>query len=202
MASEESGAAHESHPHKSMGAASARFRESIHLIPTPGVKGKRTKRFEPLILNVWIVLSIAVLMVGLGVGLQVALHISKKRNGFSVPEKNIFDFASTQFLTSFFPTLLIAPLALLWSVTDWMLRWYQPYITLSKGDALAEDSLLLDYIALNKFTTLTEAFKRKHWLVYVSAITAIATFLLQPLAGSVLQVRQLSSSWSSERLSP
>lgn len=84
-------------------------------------------------------------MIGLGIAIEVALHISRTQNGFYVPEKNVFSFASTQFLTSFFPTLLVVPLAFFWSIADWMLRWYQPYITLAEGSAPASRSILLDY---------------------------------------------------------
>ncbi|KII84757.1 hypothetical protein PLICRDRAFT_94907 [Plicaturopsis crispa FD-325 SS-3] len=170
---------------------SSRFRESVHLIPTPGVERKRPKRYEPLILNVWIVAAIALLMIGLAVALEVALNISYKNNGFAVPERNVFSFVSTQFLTSFFPTLLVAPLALLWGVTDWMIRWYQPYVNLSRNSAPAEESLLLDYIALNKLYTVWVSAKHGHWLLHVSTITALATYILQPLAGSIFQIRQL-----------
>lgn len=85
-------------------------------------------------------------MIGLGIAIEVALHISRTQNGFYVPEKNVFSFASTQFLTSFFPTLLVVPLAFFWSIADWMLRWYQPYITLAEGSAPASRSILLDYV--------------------------------------------------------
>lgn len=39
-----------------------------------------------------------------------------------------------------------SPLVALWEVTDQMLRWYQPYVTLANGHASAQESLLLDYV--------------------------------------------------------
>lgn len=169
-----------------------RFRNStIHEIPTPGTLSERPPRYEPFIIRTWFVALAAACMIGLGITIEVALHISNTQNGFHVPEKNVFSFASTQFLTSFFPTLLVVPLAYFWTITDWMLRWYQPYVTLAEGNAPASRSILLDYIALNQIAVLFYSFKYKHYLIYVSTLVALIVALLQPLAGSLLQVRQV-----------
>ncbi|KAG1795683.1 uncharacterized protein HD556DRAFT_368369 [Suillus plorans] len=170
---------------------SQRFRDSVHNIPTPGTEVHRPKRYEPIVLNIYIVGSIGLLMICLGIVLEIALHISDRSNGFSVPEKNVITFVSTQFLTSFVPTLLVVPLAYFWAVADWMLRWYQPYVTLSEGNAPAARSILLDYIALNRLTTLYYSLKHRHWLINVSTLTALSAVFMQPLAGSLFQVRQV-----------
>jgi hypothetical protein len=60
---------------------SQRFRESTHLIPTPGSEGKRPKRFEPILAKIWVVTGIAVVMIGLAIGLEVALYLSRKNGG-------------------------------------------------------------------------------------------------------------------------
>lgn len=170
---------------------SQRFRDSVHNIPTPGTEVHRPKRYEPIVLNIYIVGSIALLMICLGIALEIALHISDRSNGFSVPERNAITFVSTHFLTSFVPTLLVVPLAYFWAVTDWMLRWYQPYVTLSEGKAPASRSILLDYIALNRLTTLYYSLKHRHWLINVSTLTALSVIFMQPLAGSLFQVPQV-----------
>jgi hypothetical protein len=131
-------------------------------------------------------------MICLGIAVEIALHISNTYNGFSVPEKNVIPLVSTQFLTSFVPTLLVVPLAYFWAVADWMLRWYQPYVTLSEGKAPAARSILLDYIALNRLTTLYYSLKHRHWLINVSTLTAFSVLFMQPLAGSLFQVGQAS----------
>ncbi|KAG1858479.1 hypothetical protein F4604DRAFT_1794294 [Suillus subluteus] len=156
---------------------SQRFRDSVHNIPTPGTEVHRPRRYEPIVLNIYIVGSIALLMICLGIALEIALHISDICNGFSVPEKNVITFVSTSFLTSFVPTLLVVPLAYFWAVADWMLRWYQPYVTLSEGKAPAARSILLDY--------------HRHWLINVSTLTAFSVIFMQPLAGSLFQVPQV-----------
>ncbi|KAG2346106.1 hypothetical protein BDR05DRAFT_959680 [Suillus weaverae] len=171
---------------------SQRFRDSVHNIPTPGTEVHRPKRYEPIVLNIYIVGSVALLMICLGIALEIALRLSDRSSGFSVPEKNVITFVSTQFLTSFIPTLLVVPLAYFWAVADWMLRWYQPYVTLSEGNAPAARSILLDYIALNRLTTLYYSLKHRHWLINVSTLTALSVVFMQPLAGSLFQVRQVS----------
>lgn len=97
-------------------------------------------------------------MIVLAVGLEVALHFSKRDGGFSLPAGTSADprqangtgilgrFVSAQFLSSFFPTLGIIPIAFSWTALDWMLKWYQPYVTLAKGNAVAQETLLLDYV--------------------------------------------------------
>lgn len=171
---------------------SQRFRDSVHNIPTPGTEVHQPKRYEPLVLNIYIVGTIALLMICLGIALEIALRLSGRNNGFPVAEKNVFAFASTQTLTSFFPSLLVIPLAYFWAVADWMLRWYQPYVTLSEGNAPAARSILLDYIALNRLYTLYYSLKHRHWLINVSTLTALSAIFMQPLAGTLFQVRQVS----------
>ncbi|KAG1864998.1 hypothetical protein DFJ58DRAFT_771933 [Suillus subalutaceus] len=163
---------------------SQRFRDSVHNIPTPGTEVHRPRRYEPIVLNIYIVGSIALLMICLGIALEIALHISDICNGFSVPEKNVITFVSTSFLTSFVPTLLVVPLAYFWAVADWMLRWYQPYVTLSEGKAPAARSILLDYVSTSRLTTLYYSLKHRHWLINVSTLTA---FLSNSLVYSNLQ---------------
>ncbi|KAH7886617.1 hypothetical protein F5I97DRAFT_1020265 [Phlebopus sp. FC_14] len=180
---------------------SPRFQHSVHQIPTPGLEMERPARYEPFILRFWIVGGISFLMMCLGIAIEVALHQSDNNNGFGVPTENIFSFVSTQFLTSFVPTLLVAPLAFFWSVADWMLRWYQPYVTLSEGNAPASRSILLDYIALNRFAVLYHSLKHRHFLINVSTLTAFSVIFLQPLAGSLLQVKQVPHTSDTSALS-
>ncbi|KIK92516.1 hypothetical protein PAXRUDRAFT_829886 [Paxillus rubicundulus Ve08.2h10] len=167
---------------------SSRFQPSVHQIPTPAVE-ERSRRYEPFVLNFWVVSGVALLMIFMGIGLQIALHISHTHHGFGISTQNILSFVSTQFLTSFFPTFLVAPLACFWSVADWMLRLYQPYVTLSEGNAPASRSILLDYIALNQLAVIYYSVKHRHYLINVSTLTALSVVFLQPLAGSLLQIR-------------
>jgi len=122
--------------------------------------------------------------------------MSKNDNGFHVPEKKaaVFGFASTQFLTSFFPSLIIVPLALMVQSFDWAIRMWNPYLILSRGNASADETLLTDYIADSRAFITYNALRFKHKFVLVSGITALATVLFSPLASSVLSVRQVPQS--------
>ncbi|KAG2748209.1 hypothetical protein P692DRAFT_20954043 [Suillus brevipes Sb2] len=173
---------------------SQRFRDSVHNIPTPGTDVQRPKHYEPLVLNIYIVGTIALLMICLGIALEIALRLSRRSNGFPVPEQNVYVFTfapSTQALASFLPSFLLIPFAYFWAVADWILRWYQPYVTLSEGNAPAARSILLNYIALNRLYTLYYSFKHRHWLINVSTLTALSAIFMRPLAGSLFYVQMV-----------
>ncbi|KAI0048153.1 hypothetical protein FA95DRAFT_1540239 [Auriscalpium vulgare] len=172
------------------------FRSSVALIPTPGSLAKRPPRYEPFTLKIWAVWLGSALMVVIGVGLEVAVKISQEKNGFKVPHKNVLSFVSTNFLTSFFAVLFVIPLAYLAINFDWQLRAWQPYLILSKGNATAQESLLLDYIGMSKIMIVYNSVKFKHRLITTSMLVTLLTYLLQPLAGSVLSIRLLDMSQS------
>ncbi|TFY64148.1 hypothetical protein EVG20_g6049 [Dentipellis fragilis] len=179
------------------GKPRASFRSSVALIPTPGVHSQRPPKYEPWLLKLWVVITGSMLMMGIAIALEVALQISQDRGGIAVPQKNVFSFASTQFLTSFFPTLLMIPLVYLIQTCDWNVRWWQPYVLLSTGNRLAEETLLLDYVPLDRVSILLKAFKFKHVLIIFSTFTALGAYVLQPLAGSLFSIRQLPSTHDS-----
>ncbi|KAK0436421.1 hypothetical protein EV421DRAFT_1980808, partial [Armillaria borealis] len=171
----------------SISQGSNRFRESTHLIPS---RISEDKRYKPLALSLPVVVGTPLSMLALGVALEIGVNISNKNQGFSVPETNPLGFASAQFLLSFVPTIFVIPVAFLWRELDWYLRWYQPYVVLSRGNASVEEGILLDYV-----------------VVFWSAFTACATYLLQPLgelhnvsgitthmvtASSIFQIQQRS----------
>ncbi|KAH8113035.1 hypothetical protein DFH11DRAFT_1510822 [Phellopilus nigrolimitatus] len=171
-------------------ASTKNFRESTHLIPTLK-QHERPKSYEPPQMRLWVVVPASAFMIMLGIALEVALGISNKNHGFSVKEKNVFGFLSQQFLTSFFPILFVAPLVLLWDAKNWLIKRYQPYINLSRGDASAENSLLLDYVSVNTIYCVWMAFTKRHWLVFISALASLSTLILQPLAGAIFDIQQL-----------
>ncbi|KAI9439330.1 hypothetical protein H4582DRAFT_1948548 [Lactarius indigo] len=167
------------------------FRSSVGLIPTPGTVSKRHPTYEPVPLRFWVVVLGCAVLAIFGVALEVALGISNRNDGFSVPQKNVFSFASTQFLTSFLPSLIFAPLAFMVHGFDWAIRMWNPYLLLSRGNASADETLLVDYIADSRPFITYNALRFKHQFVLVSGFTALGTLLFQPLAGSIFSVRQL-----------
>ncbi|KAF8812963.1 hypothetical protein BYT27DRAFT_7251401 [Phlegmacium glaucopus] len=128
------------------------YRHATDLIPSPS---KPFKRYEPFTLKLGVVIGVPLLILALGVGLEIVIVISSLTDGFKVPQSNIFNVfgnVTPQFLASFFPTLVVLPAAIAWRTLDWDLRRYQPYLVLDKGNARAEESLLLDYINLGRLT--------------------------------------------------
>ncbi|KAG9312527.1 hypothetical protein JVU11DRAFT_6922 [Chiua virens] len=170
---------------------SPKFQPSVHQIPTPGDGVDRPPRYEPFVLHFWFVAGVALLMIVFGIALQVALHISNTQNGFAVPVKNVFNIVSIQFLTSFFPSLFVVPLAFFWDVADQMLRCYQPYVTLVRGRSPAARSILIDYVTSSRFAVVYHSWMHKHYLIHVSTLMAFTLVLLRPLASSIFQVRQV-----------
>ncbi|KAK7036712.1 hypothetical protein VNI00_011377 [Paramarasmius palmivorus] len=170
-------------------------RDSTHLIPS--ISDSNTKGFHPLALRLPIAIGTPILMLALGIGLEIALFISKRDNGFAVPKENALSFASAQFLLAFVPTVLIIPVAFLWRELDWYVRQYQPYVLLSRGSATAEETLTNDYVSIGILGAIVNSLRFKHRVVFWSALTAAATYTLQPLAGSIFQVQQRAQPTSS-----
>ncbi|KAF8803177.1 hypothetical protein BYT27DRAFT_7196060 [Phlegmacium glaucopus] len=171
----------------------ATYRHSTHLIPSPGTNGKPFKRHEPFMLKLGVAIGVPLLMLVLGVALEIAIFISNLTDGFKVPRSNIFNVfgnVTPQFLASFFPTLVVLPVAIAWRELDWNLRMYQPYLVLNKGNARAEESLLLDYVGLGLPLGIFRALNYKHRVIFWSSLTATLTYIYQPLAGSIFQIQQ------------
>ncbi|KAH9023391.1 hypothetical protein EDB85DRAFT_1870740 [Lactarius pseudohatsudake] len=170
-------------------------RRSVGPIPSPGTKpgtvSKRHPTYEPVPLRFWVVVLGCALLAVFGVALEVVLGISNKNHGFSLPEKSVFSFASTHFWTAFLSSLIFTPLASMVHGFDWAIRMWNPYLILSRGNASADETLLVDYVRLSSprpFITYN-ALRFKHQFVLVSGFTALAALLFQPLAGSIFSIK-------------
>ncbi|KAJ7084169.1 hypothetical protein C8R43DRAFT_1082852 [Mycena crocata] len=172
--------------------SSKRYRESTHLIPTPGVDKNRPQRYDPVYFWLPVVIGTPLLMLLLGIALEIGVQLSTKNGGFAVPQRNVFSVVSIQFILSFVPSLFVIPVGYMWRVLDWMLRWYQPYVTMSRGNATAEESVLLDYIALGSFRAIFHSLKYNHRVIFWSSLLATSTYLFQPLGGSIFQIQTRS----------
>ncbi|KAF7305525.1 hypothetical protein HMN09_00805400 [Mycena chlorophos] len=173
--------------------SSKRYRESTHLIPTPPIdKNGRPQRYDPPYFWIPVAVGTPLLMLCLGIALEVGIELSEKNGGFQVPQRNVFSIVSTQFLLSFFPGLFVLPVGYLWRSLDWMLRWFQPYVVMSWGNATAEESVLLDYIALGPVKAMFRALKYNHRVIFWSSFLATSTYLYQSLAGSIFQIQTRS----------
>ncbi|KAH9020401.1 hypothetical protein EDB85DRAFT_2004998 [Lactarius pseudohatsudake] len=165
-------------------------RRSVGSIPS-GTVSKRHPTYEPVPLRFWVVVLGCALLAVFGVALEVVLGISNKNHGFNLPEKIVFSFASTHFWTAFLSSLIFTPLTSMVHGFDWAIRMWNPYLILSRGNASADETLLVDYVRLSSprpFITYN-ALRFKHKFVLVSGFTALAALLFQPLAGSIFSIK-------------
>ncbi|KAF5392076.1 hypothetical protein D9757_003317 [Collybiopsis confluens] len=179
-------------------------RDSTHLLP---VTDRKKHRYIPLALRFPVAFGVPFSMILLAIALEIGIVISNRDKGFSVPTKNAISFASAQFLLvasiTFHPSLVltnpsshsypqckfIIPPAWVYRELDWHVRWHQPYVVMSRGNARAEESVLLDYVTLGPLLSLINSAKFKHRVITWSTITALVTYILQPLAGSMFQLQ-------------
>ncbi|KIY62821.1 hypothetical protein CYLTODRAFT_473525 [Cylindrobasidium torrendii FP15055 ss-10] len=161
--------------------------DTTHLLPSRP-QGER-KRDTPMALSWPVALGIPLVVLCTVVALELGVFFSKKNNGLTLPAA-FSNTALTSFLLSSVPPLFVLALAFLYRELDWFMRWYQPYVTLHRGNASASEALLLDYIALGPLFSIFRARRWGHWVVFWSSATAILTYALQPLAASVFSIQQ------------
>ncbi|KAE9403781.1 hypothetical protein BT96DRAFT_1016815 [Gymnopus androsaceus JB14] len=181
-------------------------RDSTYLLPTTD---RKKNRYIPVVLRLLIAVGVPISLVLLAIALEVGIFFSQKNEwcvtvkiannndsfllpGFHVPTQNALSFASAQFLLSIIPTLFVVFPAWLYRELDWHIRWYQPYVVMSRGNARAEESVLLDYVSLGPIFSIINSAKFKHRVITWSTLTALASYILQPLAGSMFQLRNLN----------
>lgn len=66
---------------------------------------------------------------------------------------------------------------------------YQPYVDLSRGDADANTSLLLDYTNSPKFIVWIYQTKNRHTVALLSTLVLLMLLASQPLCASLFTVR-------------
>ncbi|KIJ47064.1 hypothetical protein M422DRAFT_29013 [Sphaerobolus stellatus SS14] len=123
-------------------------------------------------------------MLGVAIGLQIALAASHRSNGWRVPNA----LSATTGFFHYVYTLPGVALAMIiigiWAWTDMNIKRMQPYIDLAYGDAPASRSLLLDYSAFHPVVVTYKAYKQRHTLVALSSLMVLTGLTLQPLASS------------------
>lgn len=134
----------------------------------------------------WIIMAIVLLLAFLVVSYLPSTQVA---NGFApaVPSAvNLLGFSGTNFLYSFVPALLamIAFIGLL--DIDYAYRRLQVYVDLLDAEGrLAEESLLLSYVADLPGFAIASALANKHWRVAILSHGALIGAALPILAGGV-----------------
>ncbi|KAJ7271966.1 hypothetical protein B0H12DRAFT_1228827 [Mycena haematopus] len=170
------------------------YRDAMY-VPTRDVVGPlataQAEQYKPITLRNWVVAVVVVTLLGLAIVIEISLAYSKANGGFPTPERKLFTSVSPAFFTAFFPTLLVAGLLIIWQSSDRSYRELQPYIVLARGNVTAAEGLLANYSGLSVWGVITNALKFRHYLILLSTVTTLLGSLLQPLAGSIIQIEQL-----------
>ncbi|KAF5346377.1 hypothetical protein D9756_011395 [Leucocoprinus leucothites] len=135
--------------------------------------GSVDPKWLPLPLRLWFWLPLVVVLVLGAIGLEIALHFSKKNQGW----KSSGDIGSTENALHYVYTL---PPVIVMAV---------PYVDLVHGDSPPHRSLLLDYTRYNNFFVWSRAAANRHYLVALASLMVLLSMSFQPLAAALLAVR-------------
>lgn len=156
-----------------------------------GSKDAKDKIFwTPTPLKPWFWIPLILAMVGIAVGLEVALSECKKRNGWTVSQSNQTSTGFRYALT-LPPVIVSMVFVALWAWTDIEIKKMQPYVELVQGDAPPKKSLLLDYTRINNFFVWISAMRNAHWLVALASLMVLMSLSFQPLSASLLNLRDV-----------
>ncbi|KAF8156670.1 hypothetical protein B0H34DRAFT_471221 [Crassisporium funariophilum] len=165
------------------------FANSQKLSPPPFSPNHNDSRtWVPWPLRPYFWVPFVVLMFCGAIGLEVALFLSNKHQGWSSGDTDraslILHYAYT------LPPVMIASIFVaMWAWTDVEIKKIQPYVDLVHGDSPPHRSLLLDYTRYNNFLVWTRAANNKHYLVALASLMVVLSLSFQPLAAALLVVR-------------
>ncbi|KAF8880015.1 hypothetical protein BD779DRAFT_1550009 [Infundibulicybe gibba] len=140
-------------------------------------------------LKVWFWLPLVVILAGGAIALEVALHFSKKNQGWASSGDVNDEAGILHYVYTLPPVATAAILVAMWTWTDIEIKKMQPYVDLVHGDSPPHRSLLLDYTRSNNFVVWTRAASNKHYLVALASLMVVLSLSFQPLAAALLAVR-------------
>ncbi|KAJ7598615.1 hypothetical protein C8J56DRAFT_914511 [Mycena floridula] len=143
----------------------------------------------PIPLRLWFWIPfVSILLLG-AIGLEIAFHFSNKNQGW--PTKGDFtkDTNVLHYVYTLPPVIVAAMLVTIWTLVDIEIKKLQPYVDLVDGDSPPERSLFLDYTRKSNFLIWFSAGRNRHYLVVFTSLMVLLCLTFQPLASSLLQVR-------------
>ncbi|RDB16062.1 hypothetical protein Hypma_003454 [Hypsizygus marmoreus] len=147
------------------------------------------KGWVPWPLRPWFWIPFVLILAAGAVGLEIALHFSKKNQGWPT-KRDIGDETSVlHYVYTLPPVAVAAILVAMWTWTDIEIKKMQPYVDLVHGDSPPHRSLLLDYTRTNNFIVWTSAASNKHYLVALASLMVVLSLAFQPLAAALLVVK-------------
>ncbi|KAL1674633.1 hypothetical protein EV122DRAFT_281875 [Schizophyllum commune] len=154
--------------------------------PTPELKD-----WVPVPLRKWFWVTLAILLVLLAMGLEVALRYTKRAQGWNI-RGNFNDTGDAwHYLYTLPPVIVAAAIAAAAAWTDFEVKKMQPYIDLAHGNSPPHRSLLLDYTRQNNFIVWASAAHNRHYAVTLTTAMVLLSLALQPLAAALLTVRDV-----------
>lgn len=139
-----------------------------------------------LFLKPWFVFLLCALMVAVAVVTELVLMASNRRHGWRAWD--LQEFGGVNYLKSLIPVVLTLPISMLWLSVDQAMGKMHPFIVLSKGNAPASRSLLLDYTC-GRVYSLLKSFQYRHWVIFASSLVCLANLSLSPLASGLLTTK-------------
>ncbi|KAF6828291.1 hypothetical protein CMUS01_08651 [Colletotrichum musicola] len=132
----------------------------------PGVNGaaKREPTWRPQWLRPAVLAAFAGLFLCITIALPVALWYSQRHDGLTRTRQ------SYGYVWRFGPTAVLTVLAALWGRVELQAMRYMPWIVMRRGQAPDHD---LDYTAMLSPEVLYHSLRRRHYLVFWTAITAL-----------------------------
>lgn len=156
---------------------------------SPLLDSSRPKGWVPWPLRPWFWLPF-ILVLALGaVGLEIALHFSKKNQGWPTKRDVGSETSILHYVYTLPPVAVASILVALWTWTDIEIKKMQPYVDLVHGDSPPHRSLLLDYTRTNNFIVWTSAAYNRHYLVALASLMVVLSLAFQPLAAALLVVK-------------
>ncbi|KAF8656532.1 hypothetical protein AX16_002496 [Volvariella volvacea WC 439] len=153
------------------------------------VKEEEKEVWVPYPLRTWFWATLVIVLAGGAIGLEVALHYSKRNLGWPVSEDADREASLMHYVYTLPPVAVAAVIVAMWAWTDFEIKKLQPYVDLVHGDSPPHRSLLLDYTRTNNFLVWTYAAFNKHWVVALASLMVVLSLTFQPLAAALLVVR-------------
>jgi len=129
------------------------------------------------------------MFIAIAISSEVVLHYSRKSSSFNIRLTSGGDLSrAKQFIKSFGPSIIFAPLFLWFTSTHEALKLIRPYVDMEKKDV--GTGVPLWSIALNQGPrrAFREYVSRRHWVITILSLIAILSGLFSSLAGAYFQI--------------
>lgn len=146
-------------------------------VQLPGVQQGKSeaptqRSWTPLFLRRYILSLFLSAFLLVAVALAVLFSVAKKNHGIVNVREDL------SYLWIFGPTVVFIIIAAFWTQVEFRTMQMMPWNVMSKGQAPAEDSVLLDYVSMWNVVAMFTAAKRKHWVVSVAVLGTLLVKVL------------------------